>query len=309
MDNLMTQNKPSNLYTLKNLLERANAGGYAIGAFSARSTAMIRTILQAGEETRSPLLVQVAQIELERYGMSASEVAKVFYDQLAELAITIPVGLHLDHTKHFDIIEEAIASGFTSVMIDASERDFNDNILITRRVVEYAHACGVSVEGELGRIGTADFVETLDDEESYTDPVEAEVFARETGVDALAVSVGTVHGVYKVKQQKIDLERIREIRAHTPVLLVLHGGSGNPVDRIRAAIQQPGGGVSKINIATDLELAFLNELGREKYLTNAQVKALPSAERERGLAAVKELVKDKICNYLLSADRAADFSA
>lgn len=296
--------KPANLYTLKHLLDRAEAGRYAVGAFSARSTTYISAILRAGEATRSPLIVQVAQVELERYGMTAGEVAEAFFAEMAAMRPTVPVGLHLDHTKKFAIIEEAIACGFTSVMIDASEKELEENIRLSREVVAYAHARGVSVEAELGRIGTADFVESDVDEVLYTDPREAARFTRETGVDALAVSVGTAHGVYKVRQPHIDLERIAAIHAATPTHLVLHGGSGNPVEMIRAAIELPGGGVSKINIATDLELALLDALGRESSLKNADMLSLPDAELERGLAAVQATVEDKITHFLGSRGKA-----
>jgi len=212
--------------------------------------------------------------------------------------------LHLDHTKEIPLIQEAIAAGFTSVMIDASEKPLDENISTSRQVVEYAHAHGVSVEAELGRIGTTDFVETDKDEELYTKPDEAERFVRETGVDALAVSVGTAHGVYTVRQPKIDLPRLRAIRGLTPVHLVLHGGSGVPAEMMQAAIQLASGGVSKVNIATDLELAALGALGRDQHLTDAEMNALSSEEIALARAAVQHTVTDKISNFLRSRDHA-----
>jgi fructose-bisphosphate aldolase class II len=141
----------------------------------------------------------------------------------------------------------------------------------------------------------------------YTDPAEAEIFVRETGIDALAVSVGTAHGVYTVRQPKVDCERLSAIRARTPVHLVLHGGSGTPVEMIDPAIHLPGGGISKINIATDLELAALDSLGKSDRMTNRQCKAIPAPDLEKALAAVAAVVEDKITNFLGSQNHASDF--
>lgn len=268
---------------------------------------MIQPVLRAGQTTQSPLIVQISQRELDRYGVTPGEFADEFYAQLRGLAITVPVVLHLDHTKDFDVIEAAIAAGFTSVMIDASEKPFSENAAISKRVVEYAHARGVSVEAELGMIGTTDMIETETDEELYTDPDEAKRFVDETGVDALAVSVGTAHGVYLVRQPKIDYERLQAIRARTPVHLVLHGGSGVPAPMMQTAIRLPGGGVSKINIATDLELALLDALGYNERMTNAQCKSLSPAELAKGREAVEATVIDKITHFLGSHGRAIDF--
>ncbi len=224
-----------------------------------------------------------------------------------QLGITIPVVLHLDHSWDFEVIKAAIAAGFTSVMIDASEHPLDENIRISREVAEYAHAHGVSVEAELGRIGTTDFVETDKDEELYTVPEEALRFVDETGIDALAVSVGTAHGVYVVRQPKVDIERLIAIRKLTPVHLVLHGGSGVPAQMIADAIHIPGGGVSKVNIATDLEIALLEALGRTERMSNAEIKALPADQLAIGRAAVEAVVVDKIENFLGSAGKAPEF--
>ena len=292
------------LKTLAQVLSAAERGGYAVGSFSPRTTAMIRPILCAGQAARSPLIVQISQRELTRYQVTPARFAEEFFEQLEREHITVPVVLHLDHTREFAVIQDAIAVGFTSVMIDASEKRLEENISTTREVVEYAHARGVSVEAELGRIGTTDFVETESDEELYTKPEEAERFVRETGVDALAVSVGTAHGVYTVRQPRIDLPRLRAIRALTPVHLVLHGGSGVPAEMMQAAIQLEGGGVSKVNIATDLELAALGVLGRDHYLTDPEMNALSPEEITLSRTAVEQTVTDKITNFLSSRDQA-----
>src|SRR5688500_5152822 len=245
----------ASLRTLNQVLSSAERGGYAVGSFSPRTTAMIQPVLSAGQAARSPLIVQISQKELTRYQITPSRFAEEFFAQLEREHITVPVVLHLDHTKEFSIIQDAIAAGFSSVMIDASEKPLDENISISRQVVEYAHARGVSVEAELGRIGTTDFVETDNDEELYTKPQEAFRFVRETGVDALAVSVGTAHGVYTVRQPRIDIPRLRASRALTSVNLVLHGGSGVRAEMMQAAMQLEGGGVSQVNVATDRDVA------------------------------------------------------
>ena len=295
---------PSPLTTLNQVLSEAEEGTYAVGSFSPRTRAMIQPVLCAGQAAHSPLIVQISQRELTRYQITPARFAEEFFTQMERERIAVPVVLHLDHTKEFAAIQDAIAAGFTSVMIDASEKPLEENISITRLVVEYAHDRGVSVEAELGRIGTTDFVETESDEELYTNPEEAERFFRETEVDALAVSVGTAHGVYTVRQPKIDLPRLRAIRALTPVHLVLHGGSGVPPEMMQAAIQLEGGGVSKVNIATDLELAALGALGRDGYLTDAEMNALSPEQITLARTAVQQTVTDKICNFLRSRDKA-----
>ncbi|WP_077328979.1 class II fructose-bisphosphate aldolase [Virgibacillus siamensis] len=303
----MTDVKQNNIITLKKALEQAEKGSYAAGSFSFRYTDMILPILRAGEQTNSPLIVQVSQKELDRYGVTPFEAGEVFYKTMKDENITVPTVLHLDHTKDFQVIKDAIEAGFTSVMIDASEHPLDKNIEISAEVAEYAHSAGVSVEAELGMIGTTDFIESDRDEELYTDPGEALEFVTKTKADALAVSVGTAHGVYKVKEPTVDLERLKAIRALTPVHLVLHGGSGVPANMIQAAMSLPNGGISKVNIATDLELSLLKELSREERMTNKECKALPADKKMAGQQAVQKTVTDKIENFLKSAKHANDF--
>jgi ketose-bisphosphate aldolase len=300
-------NKPTNVWTLKKALATAERVGCALGSFSPRCTPMIAAVLAAGVQLQSPLIVQISQKELERYHVTPAEFGEEFYRQVHDQQITVPVVLHLDHTKDMKVIEAAIEAGFTSVMIDASEKPLEANIETSKAVVEYAHTKGVSVEAELGMIGTTDFVETDKDEELYTNPQEAQRFVAETQTDALAVSVGTAHGVYTVRQPKIDYERLKQIRSLTPVHLVLHGGSGVPAKMMLNAIHLPNGGVSKVNVATDLEIALLESLGRKERLTNAECKALPAEDLQRGRDAVQRVVEDKMTNFLDSANRAAEF--
>jgi ketose-bisphosphate aldolase len=290
-----------NLVTLRELLPAAERGGYAVGSFAPRYLAMIRYVLRTAQELRSPLIVQISGNELRWFSTTAREFADEFWNALWTERITVPVALHLDHTKDMATIAEAIAAGFTSVMIDRSELPLAENIAATRAVVEYAHQHEVSVEAELGRIFSADQTETAEDMELLTAPDEATRFVEETGVDALAVSVGTAHGVYNVRQPRIDLERLAAIRAACAVPLVLHGGSGVPAGMMAQAITLPGGGVSKINIATDLELAMLAALGWARRTTNAVLANLPKAELEAAGAAVSQVVEDKIRYFLRSA--------
>lgn len=296
-----------NLITLKQIMAVAEKNGYAVGSYSPRYTPMIRPILQAGQQAHSPLIVQISQNELNWYELDTDEFATEFHEQMRDLAISVPVALHLDHTRDFEVIERAISAGFTSVMIDMSAKPLAENIAITREVVEYAHAKSVSVEAELGRIGTTDFVETDEDVELYTDPDEAKLFVQQTGIDALAVSVGTAHGVYKVRQPKVDLQRLRAIRTNTDVHLVLHGGSGVPPHMIQDAIRLEGGGISKVNIATDLEQALLATLGREERMTNAECKALSADEIDKARDAVHATVIEKMEKFVLSANHADDY--
>lgn len=288
---------------LTNLLKDAKENGYAVGSFSARYTKLIRPIIQAAINTDSPAIVQLSEKEIIRHKVSAKEFAEEFYRVVEELQPEVPLSLHLDHTKTLETIQEAIDAGFTSVMIDASEKDFAENAAITRQVVALAHGKGVTVEAELGKIGTTDFVETDTDEERYTAPEEAKEFCEQTGVDCLAVSVGTAHGVYTVKQPSIDFERLEAINRLTGTPLVLHGGSGVPSQMVVQAASLAAGGVSKVNIATDLELQMLEVIGRTGHLTEAELNGYPEETLERAREAVRLLVEDKINNYLLSNHR------
>ncbi|MBM7582947.1 fructose-bisphosphate aldolase class II [Caldicoprobacter guelmensis] len=294
-----------NVLTLSEILRYTREKGYAVGAFSPRYTAMIRPILRAGQKLASPLIVQISQKELKKYNVDIYKFAQEFYTVILEENVRVPVTLHLDHTKDFDVIKQAIEANFTSVMIDASDKSLADNIAITKKVVEYAHERGVSVEAELGRIGTTDFVETNFDEQLYTDPQEAAIFVEETGVDALAVAVGTAHGPYVDRKPKIDYQRLFEIKVAVSVPLVLHGASGIPSEMIRKAISQ--GGVSKINFATDLEAALLAALGYTAPLTDEKIRELEVNELQKGAEAVERVVECKIAEFLGSQNHAFDF--
>ena len=294
----------ANVQNLTKLLEDATKNRYAVGSFSARYTKLIKPIIQAAINTDSPAIVQLSEKEVIRHKVGVKEFAEEFYRVVKELDPKVPLALHLDHTKTLDVIREAMDAGFTSVMIDASEMDYADNVAVTKEVVAMAHPRNITVEAELGKIGTTDFVETDHDEELYTDPQEAKSFCEETNVDCLAVSVGTAHGVYTVRQPKVDYARLEEINKLTKTPLVLHGGSGVPSEMVTKAAQMPTGGVSKVNIATDLELAMLAVVGKEGHLTEAELNSYSDEMIEKSREAVRLLVEDKIENYLGSANKA-----
>jgi ketose-bisphosphate aldolase len=300
---------PRNLLRLAAALGVAERQGHALGSFAPRYTRMIRPVLRAGQRTRSPLIVQISQREMARYGVTADAFADTFFDALAAEQVDVPVVLHLDHTFEMPVIATAIAAGFTSVMMDQSTKPLAENIAISGEAARYAHDHGVSIEAELGRIGTTDHIETEHDDEFFTNPDEAGQFVAETGVDALAVSVGTAHGPYTTRLPRIDYKRLQQIRARTSVHLVLHGGSGVPSKMIQEAVRMPGGGVSKVNIATDLEQAVLAALGRSERMSDAECSALSPDDARIAADAVERTVVEKLEGFLGSGGRAGDYRA
>lgn len=302
---MTTADRPRNLRTFRQLAPHAERNGYAIGAFSPRYPLMIPPILRAAEQLDSPLLVQISEKDMTRCGVVVEEFAQAFHRYLGELAIRVPVGLHLDHTHDERIIDRALAAGFTSVMIDASDKPLEENIAVTRGVAQRAHRAGASVEGELGTIGAYTFSETeMSDEVAYTDPEQVAEFVARSDVDALAVSVGTVHGVDEGRPVTIDIDRLAAIRKASQVHLVLHGGSGIPAEMMKRAIGLPGGGVSKVNLATDLELAMLRAVDSSERLRDEQVRAFTASQLEAAQDAVERVVREKITHVLGSAGQA-----
>jgi ketose-bisphosphate aldolase len=296
--------------TLAELLPVAQKHGYAVPAFSTRYRACTRPAVEAALALKSPVIIEISQRELGWFELTPRQFRDELEKTLRDLKAELPFALHLDHTWELPVIQAAIEAGFTSVMIDASTKPLQQNISISREVVQMAHARGVSVEAELGKLTTTDKLESENDEELYTVPEEALTFVRETGCDALAVSIGTAHGVYAVKNPKIDFDRLAAIRALVPETpLVLHGGSGLPPETVLRAMSLAGGGVSKMNIATDLEVAMLEAMGGLSRMTSAQLDALPSEQRSRGLEAAKRVAMDKIQNFVRSEGRAHDFAS
>ncbi len=276
----------------------ARKGGYAIGSFSPRNTVLIDSVLAAGQARRAPVLVQMSANEMNWFDCAPETFANAYF--AAKKRYHAVSALHLDHTKDVDTVFRAIEAGFESVMFDGSRLPFEENMRLTREVVEYAHPRGVCVEAELGAIGGADKLETGEDETLYTDPEQAERFARETGCDLLAVSVGTAHGVYPVKNPKIDFERLAQIRGRVGAVLVLHGGSGLPEETIQRAIRD---GVGKVNIATDLEVAFQQVTGMGR-MPNAETEKLDAAVLAEARKRVQALVEDRLTRYLMAEGKA-----
>lgn len=239
------------LVTGKEILLDAQEKGYAVGAFNVNNMEIVQAIIEAAEETRSPVILQASQGGLKYAGVE-------YIAALGKLAgrnASVPVALHLDHGTDFEQIMLCLRNGFTSVMIDASQYSLEDNIAYTKKVVEVAHAVGVTVEAELGKIGgTEDDIVVDEEDATFTDPKEAEMFVEETGVDYLAIAVGTAHGVYR-GVPKLQFDIIEEIRKRVDVPLVLHGSSGVPDESLRKAIPL---GIAKINIDTDVRIAFAN---------------------------------------------------
>lgn len=237
------------LVTGKQLLEHADKNGYAVGAFNVNNMEIVQAIIEAAEETQSPVILQASQGGLKYAGVEyIAELGKI-----AARNASAPVAIHLDHGTDFAQVMQCIRYGFTSVMIDGSQYSLDENIAITKKVIEVAHAVGVSVEAELGKIGGTEDDIVVDHKDAlHTDPEEAVRFVKETGVDFLAVAIGTAHGKYK-GEPKLDFDRLKEIRSKIDTPLVLHGSSGVSYDDLKKAIEI---GVSKINIDTDVRIAF-----------------------------------------------------
>ena len=272
------------LVTTKEMFKKAYEGGYAIGAFNINNMEIIQAITEAAAEEKSPVILQVSA--------GARKYAKHAYLMaLAKAAVEdsgIDLALHLDHGADFEICKSCIDGGFTSVMIDASSKPFAENIEITKSVVRACHSAGIPVEAELGKVGGKE--DDLDggNGNGYTVPSEAAEFAERTGVDSLAVAIGTAHGVYK-GTPKLDMERLSEIRKVVSVPLVLHGTSGVPDDAVRECVAR---GMCKVNYATDLRIAFSK--GLKEYLAKDPEVFDPKKYSAVGREYVKEYVKSKI---------------
>jgi fructose-bisphosphate aldolase, class II len=262
----------------RELVERAQAGGYAVGGFNMHSDETAQALVQAAEQANSPMFLQVGRAIVPHMGVrAAAELTRRAADQSgAELV------LHLDHGP-LDEVYEAIKLGFGSVMYDGAHLPFEDNIASTKHVVQVAHSFGIPVEAELGKIPDAD--EEVDWQSYYTDVAEAERFVRETGVDWLAISVGIVHGVPTTTPQPLDIQRIKDIKAATGIPLVLHGASGVPDDEIRAAAEA---GVAKFNLDTELRHAFRSGIEHVWSQGDRQLEEALAEGRTRMVAATVE---------------------
>ena len=268
----------------REILEDAHKNNYAVGAFNVNNMEIVQAIIEAAEETNSPVILQASQGGIKYAGVEyIAELGKI-----AARNATVPVAVHLDHGTDFEQVMLCIRHGFTSVMIDGSRFNLEDNIAITKKVIEVAHAVGVSVEAELGHIG-----DTKDDAfngsgAGFTDPEEAKRFVEETNVDYLAIAVGTAHGPYK-GEPKIDFDRIKAIKELTSIPLVLHGSSGVPAGSIEKAVSL---GINKINIDTDLRMAFSNAV--KEFIKENPDNIDPRKILNPGKQAMKNVIKEKM---------------
>jgi fructose-bisphosphate aldolase class II len=272
------------LVDMKVLLQKARREGYAVPAFNITDLQSIQVVVAVCEEENAPCLMEAAEPTLRTYGADYL----VAMAEVAARRARVPVAFHLDHGKSFEVIMAGIRAGFTSVMIDASEKPFDENAAITKRIVDIAHACGVSVEAELGHVGVADHEPTAEEKAKFlTDPDEAARFVQLTQVDALAVAVGTAHGMYKYEPQ-LDLERLQAIAARVPLPLVLHGGSGTP-----GLERTPPLGIAKINIFTDLQIP-IREKAKEILTTVPLEKLMAPRIWKTANEAAAPVVRERI---------------
>ncbi len=237
------------LVSMTEMLQKAKSEGFAVGQFNINNLEFTQAILQAAQEEKSPVILGVSE-GAGRYIGGFKTVVKIVEGLLEDYKVTVPVAIHLDHGSSFDKCKEAIDAGFTSVMIDASHHPFEENITLTKQVVEYAHAKGISVEAELGMVGgQEDDVQA--DGVIYADGKECEELVKQTGVDCLAPALGSVHGPYK-GEPNLGFKEMEEISNGTGVPLVLHGGTGIPTKDIQKSISL---GTAKINVNTENQIA------------------------------------------------------
>lgn len=306
------------LVSTKEMFEKAYKGGYAIGAFNVNNMEIVQGIVDAAKEEQSPLILQVSA--------GARKYAKhIYLIKLVEAALAdtdLPIALHLDHGDTFELCKDCIDGGFTSVMIDGSKYDFKENVALTKKVVEYAHAHGVVVEAELGRLaGVEDDVNVSASDAIFTDPEQAAEFVHLTGVDSLAIAIGTSHGAYKFKGTPyLDFDRLEKVGKLLPDFpIVLHGASsvlpefvkkcnefggdipgaqGVPEEMLRKAASMA---VCKINIDTDLRLAMTATV--REYLTKNPGEFDPRKYLGPARDAIKGMVQHKIKDVLGSSNR------
>ena len=268
------------LVNLNDVLKRAQKEHYGVGLFNTTDSDMLEAAISAAEELRSPIIIGTAEVllpygELDLIAPSIIAAAK---------RATVPVVVHYDHGLTFERCMQALRLGFSSIMFDGSAGDAEQNMADTAQIVKIAHSFGATVEGEIDHVGQASSEDnTVTD--SYTTPEEAEYFINKTGVDALAVAIGTAHGAYKSKPC-LDIERLKEIRAKVDTPLVLHGGSGLSNDDFKNTIRE---GIAKVNIFTDLCSA-----GEQGMLTGLNDKLSYLDIRNRKVETIKEAVKNKI---------------
>lgn len=274
------------LVTSKQMLDEARKEGYAVGAFNAENMEMVKAIVAAAEAVQAPVMIQTTPSTI-RYGTSAMYAAMV---KAEATKATVPVAVHLDHGSSYELAMECMDNGYTSIMIDGSGEEFSKNIEVTKRVVEEAHKRGLPVEAELGKVGGKE--DDLDVEvDTNTDVNEAVEFVEKTGIDFLAVAIGTAHGFY-VGTPVLDKERLSEIAKLIDIPLVLHGASGISDEEVADCVSR---GIAKVNFATELRVAYTDAM---KKLHDEKPETFdPKAYGKVGMEAVQALVMNrmKVC--------------
>lgn len=269
--------------TTKELLAAAQAGRYAVGAFNVENMEMAQAIIGAAEELRAPVILQTTPSTL-RY--APPELYCAMVSALAREA-TVPVAMHLDHGDSYALCARAFRAGYTSIMIDGSKLPLEENIALTRSVVDLCSTAGVPVEGELGRVGGKED-DLVCENAGYTDPEEAVRFERETGLTSVAVGIGTAHGVYK-ETPVLNVALVEQLDGMLTVPMVMHGASGLTDEAIAACIAK---GICKVNFATELRIAYTNAV--RQLLAEKPEAFDPKAYGKVGRAAVAEVVKNRI---------------
>lgn len=273
------------IISTKYVLEKAQKGGYAVPAFNIHNLETLQVVVEAAAEMKSPVILAGTP---GTYSYGGVENIVGIVEALSK-EHDIPLSLHLDHHEDYDDIKYKVDAGIRSAMIDGSHLAFEENVALVKKVVELCHKNDVSVEAELGRLGGAEDDLVVDEKDTlYTNPKQALEFVERTGIDSLAVAIGTAHGLYK-SEPKLDFERLEEIRNTVSIPLVLHGASGLPDEDIKRAI---GLGICKVNVATELKIAFSGAL-KEYFNENPDAED-PRKYMKPAKAAMKEVVKKVI---------------
>jgi fructose-bisphosphate aldolase, class II len=278
------------LVHLSKLLKDAQIKKYALGAFNVENLETTLGVVRAAMKVKSPIILQVSETSIEYAGLKAitAIVEVIARDEAGD----IPIALHLDHGKTFRSVAECVRQGFSSIMMDASEMPFTENIILTKQAVDYAHKKEVLVQGELGEVKGLEEITSEERSKMMTDPDDAEEFVDKTGVDTLAVAVGNVHGIIKMQKGNpgLDFERLETIHQRLPrIPLVLHGASGLPADQIKEGIKY---GLRIINIDTDLRLAFTDSL---RATINHEASVFDPRELFKpSIVAISEVVAEKL---------------
>lgn len=287
------------LVNMKEILSVANEKNFAVPAFNIGTCQIMKAVVECCEEKKAPVIFAIHPKELAFQGDSAMAAMR----DAAEKA-SVPVCIHMDHSSSVDEILHAVRMGFTSVMIDASHKPFEENVRISKQIVDLVHPLGISVEAELGTIGT-----TGNDQEGgtseiiYTDPDDVVKFVSATGIDCLAIAIGTAHGIYpKGFKPKLKLDLLKQIKKKSTVPLVLHGGSANPDEEIGESVKR---GINKINISSDIKDALYQQL-RKTLADDPNVRE-PFELYLEGIAEMKKIIYHKI-NLFNTADKVKYYS-